>query len=518
MMKARPRLAAGVLAVGVAACGGGGGGEPPPAGPAPEVIVPVDGPAWPAFGRDAQHTAVGAIATQPLARIAWSTPLDLAPQRTAGGALLIHYGSPVITRRNTVLMPVKTAAAGAYRAEARIGQTGVLVWSLASDYLLPPQRNWVPSFNLLLSADRLVMPAAGGRVIVRDDPDAPTGATRTLAFYGDAAYAASPAAFDASVFVNTPITADSQGNLYFGFSVAGANPAGLAGGIARLGADGTVGFVRASAAAGDATMVKAAMNSAPALSADERTLYAVVNSAAARPTGRLLALDAATLATRANRALVDPVTLTPAWVSDDSTASPTVGPDGDVYIGVLEANPPAHNLRGWLLHFDGTLATTRPPAAFGWDITPSIVPRAMVPAYAGPSAYLLAIKYNNYIGVGTGDGRNRLAIVDPNATQADAISGAAVMREVLTIDGVTPDPDGGVKEWCINTAAVDPASRSILVNSEDGTLYRWDLPSNTFSERITMNNGVAESYTPTAIAPDGRIYSVNNATLFSVGR
>jgi hypothetical protein len=49
-------------------------------------------------------------------------------------------------------------------------------------------------------------------------------------------------------------------------------------------------------------------------------------------------------------------------------------------------------------------------------------------------------------------------------------------------------------------------------------LYRWHLPSNSFSERITMNAGVAQSYTPTAIGPDGRIYAINNAYLHSIGQ
>src|SRR5579863_885959 len=59
------------------------------------------------------------------------------------------------------------------------------------------------------------------------------------------------------------------------------------------------------------------------------------------------------------------------------------------------------------------------------------------------------------------------------------------MNEVIAIKGVTPDPKGfpnAVREWCINSAAVDPITRSVLANSEDGKLYRWDLTSNTFSQ------------------------------------
>ena len=173
-----------------------------------------------------------------------------------------------------------------------------------------------------------------------------------------------------------------------------------------------------------------------------------------------------------------------------------------------------------MLHFDATLTQIKTPGAFGWDNTASVVPRAMVPTYTGSASYLLMTKYNNYGGAGTGDGKNRIAILDPNQTQPDTITGIAVMKEILTLLAPTPDPEypGGVKEWCINTAAVDPLTRSVLVNNEDGYLYRWDLSVNSFTERIRLNSGTAQSYTPTAIGPDGVVYSINNAVLFAVGR
>ncbi len=507
-------------------CGGGGASDsppdvPPPPPPGPPV-VPVDGPAWPGFARNAQHTALGEIATQPLATLWWSTPVDLAPPYSSSGALLVHYGSPVITRRNTVVLPVRTGADNAFRVEARIGANGALLWSLDTSYRLPPH-NWLPSLNPVLTPDaRLLVPASGGRVLERASADVASGAVRTLVFYGEAAYNADPARHDATVFINTPLTSDSAGNVFFGFTVTGSNPAGLAGGVARLGADGSARWVRAADVAGDAAMLKTATNSAPALSNDERTLYVVVNNlppSGVRASGRLLALDAATLAARASVALTDPLQGSAAWVNDNASSSPTVGPDGDVYIGVLEANPPSHNFRGWLLHFDGALAQAKTPGGFGWDNTASIVPREIVPQYTGTSGYLLALKYNSYGGIGSGDGQHRVAIVDPNATQTDRFSSALVMQEVFTVLGPTPDYDyaGGVEEWCINTAAVDPQTSSVLMNSEDGHLYRWHLPSNTLAERIRMNNGYAQSYTPTAIGPDGRVYAVNNARLFSIG-
>src|SRR5262249_43351139 len=75
-----------------------------------------------------------------------------------------------------------------------------------------------------------------------------------------------------------------------------------------------------------------------------------------------------------------------------------------------------------------------------------------------------------------------------------------------------------VREWCINTAVVDPATDSVLANSEDGTLYRWNLASNSFTQAVTLTTGIGEAYTPTFIGADGTVYAINNAILFAVGQ
>ncbi|MBL8520452.1 MAG: hypothetical protein JNK75_07240 [Betaproteobacteria bacterium] len=504
---------------------GGGGGTSAPAVPLPDPVVPptgVVGPAWFGFGRDAQHTSLGAAAAQPIDRILWQTPVDLARQYS-GSLLFAHYGSPVITAKNSVILGVKTQAAGTFRIESRAGATGALLWSAPTDYLPPPGPAWFPTYNLVLTAaHRLYAPAAGGRLMMRVDADAAAETMQSIVFYGAATYSAAPAAYDANVFINTPLTADAAGNIYFGFQVNGANPAGLTSGIARVTPAGTGTWVAAAAAAQDALIGKCATNAAPALSADGRTLYVLVSEtprAGFIGSGRLLALEAATLATQASVRLIDPAAGTPAWVNDNGTSSPMVGPDGDVYIGVLEANPPSHHFTGWLLHFNATLAQIKTPGAFGWDNTPSVVPAAMVPSYTGASSYLLLSKYNHYARAG-GDGGNRVAILDPNQVQADKILGTPVMKEILSQLGPTPDPanPGGVYEWCINVAAVDPASRSVLINSEDGYLYRWDLAANAFAQRVRLNSGVGQAYTPTVLGPDGVVYSVNNAVLMAAGR
>jgi hypothetical protein len=488
-----------------------------PTAPAPAV----SGPAWRGFGRDAQHSAVGAVVTQDLDRIVWRKRLDLAPQYQSNGELLIHYGSPVITDQNTVVLPVKVGSTDGFRIEARSGGNGALIWAADSDYRPPATKSgWMPSYNLSLStAGRLYAPAGGGKLLLRDAPDAGGAPMRSAVFYGAQAYDAATATYDASVTINTPLTVDAQGNAFFGFEVTGANPAGLVSGIARMGADGGGTWLGASAAGGDPSITEVATNSAPALSTDLRTLYIAVKTD--NGSGYLLALDSQTLAPRATAPLIDPSTGSAAQVSDSSTASPTVGPDGDVYFGVLGSSGQAHNNRGWLLHFDAELTTRKLPGSFGWDDTASIVPSSMVASYTGSSAYFLMTKYNNYGGDGTaGDGQNRVAILDPGSSQPDPYASASVMEEVLTILGPTADPAvrGGVKEWCINSAAVDPLTGSVLLNSEDGILYRWDLSTNELSQQLRLQSGLGQAYTPTAIGADGAVYAISNATLFAVGR
>jgi hypothetical protein len=141
-----------------------------------------------------------------------------------------------------------------------------------------------------------------------------------------------------------------------------------------------------------------------------------------------------------------------------------------------------------------------------------------VPSYTGGSPYLLMVKYNNYKGAGSGDGANKIAILDPRTTQVDPISGKTIMKEVQTLLGPTfvSGSSGPVVEWCVNTAAVDPFTRSVLVSSEDGYLYRWDLVTNTASQRIQLTSGVGQAYTPTAVGANGAVYAVSNATLFSI--
>lgn len=478
---------------------------------------------WNGYGHDAQHTANSAVAAQPLTNIHWSTPVDLnAP---GGGDIFIHYGSPMVTAANTVLVPVKTGASDGFQVNAFNGATGAAFYTLSTGYTLPPH-GWTPSFGATLSLrNRLYYAGPGGTVFYRDQVDSATGTTGQIAFYGNAAYAANQAGFNSSVQISTPLTADRFGDIFFGFVAQGGNPGSLVSGIARIGVNGVGTWVSARAAAGgDGAVSQVSLNCAPALSNDQRTVYFAVSGGGGFSSGYLVSVNATSLAPIARILLNDPRGGL-ATVSGDSSAAPMVGPDGDVYYGVLENNCcSSHNDRGWMLHFNAALTLTKTPGSFGWDTTAAVVPAAAVPSYSGSSTYLILTKYNNYVGIGSGNGVNKVGVLDPNAAMQDPYSGVSVqvMKEVLTVTGPTPNPVGGfpnsVAEWCINTAAIDPFTKSAIVNSEDGVVYRWDFTSNTLSQSKVLTGGRGEAYTPTVIGPDGTVFAINNAILFAVGR
>src|SRR5206468_1585334 len=136
--------------------------------------------------------------------------------------------------------------------------------------------------------------------------------------------------------------------------------------------------------------------------------------------GHLASLNATTLAPISSIQLLDPRPgYGAAWIFSGSSAAPMVGPDGDVYFGVLEANFPSHNDRGWLLHFNSTLTQAKVPGSFGWDDTASVVPASTVASYTGSSSYLILSKYNDYADFGLGSGQNQVAILDPSAAMPD---------------------------------------------------------------------------------------------------
>ncbi|HEY2739483.1 MAG TPA: hypothetical protein VGK45_13835, partial [Thermoanaerobaculia bacterium] len=225
------------------------------------------------FAGNPQHTAVYAAPAQDLNVIRWSTAIDL---NTSGA--FAHFGAPLLTPGNTIVVPVKTATNG-FLINVFDAADGSAKYSLTTDYILP-SHNWIPVYQPALAASssgtRLYYAGAGGTVYSIDAPDSIShGAPVRQVFYTTLAnYQANAAAFNATVFINTPITPDGNGNIFFGFRVQGTAPAPLSttqSGFARIDPSGNAVYVLAGTAAGDAAVGRDAHNSAPALSNDQST-------------------------------------------------------------------------------------------------------------------------------------------------------------------------------------------------------------------------------------------------------
>ena len=171
------------------------------------------------FGANAQHTGIFTAPAQPLNAIKWQTDIDF---NNTGG--LAHYGSPVISANNTVFVPVRTASNG-FRVDAFNGATGTLKYTVNSDYIMP-LHGWIPPYNICIVGTRLYFAGAGGTMFHIDniDSNSPGAPVREVFYTSLANYNANAAAFNNTVFVNTPITADSTGNIFFGFRVRRPRP------------------------------------------------------------------------------------------------------------------------------------------------------------------------------------------------------------------------------------------------------------------------------------------------------
>lgn len=497
---------------------------------------------WYGYGGNPQHTSVSKVASTGLGTLKWKVAIDAFPQ-SAGSA---HYCSPSITAANTVITGMKTGESDGFKILARSGVNGASLYTETTDYSIPSTSNtfWNCVYPLGLVDGCVVGAGGGGTLLINNNADADAKSVKwsRLCFYQPVAtYNANPSAY-AGIKVNTPIMGSPSAICCFGYSVLdGTPPAAISaklgtGGVVKMNLDGACSYRRAAdlVPSNPGDTVFPAFNAEPATSADGSSIYVpIVN--ASQGAYYLVKLSLANLTEQAHVRITDAANGADVWICPCSSASPMVATDGQVFFGTLRNNDGSSH--GWMYQFDKNLAQNDatgkpfPIGAFGWDDTPALVLAKSVKSYKGTSPYLILTKYNNYRGTG-GDGRNRLAILDPknNDVTTDRITGIPTMNEVITVLGVTcdsdfyactaktdvTDPSVPVREWCINAAAVDNINRRAIVNSEDGHAYIWDFDTNSLQQGIKLQPSTGEPYTSTAIGPDGTAYVINKAYLHAL--
>ena len=443
----------------------------------------------------------------------------------------------------------------------------IIKWVAQTDWVPVPDNgsNWEPVFHPVLAGKFLYIPSSGG-VLLKIDRE--TGEQlETLNPFENS---------DPNIFVTGPVTADKNGNLFYNaLKLHPFEPYlrdALGAWLVRVGADGKITTAEfkslvPSAPASDGNCLtvfftplpwppspdakpdtypcgsqRPGVNVAPSIAPDG-TIYTISRAHFNPNYGYLVAVNpdltpkwAASLRDRladgcgvglpANGAKggcregaplgVDPSTnQKPAGrVTDQSTASPVVAPDGSILYGAYTRY---NNSRGHLMKFsaDGDYLTAYD---FGWDSTPAVFPH--------DGTYSVLIKDNHY-GIPSFCGVREYCLPDDEHYEIVSLNadlkkewGFASTNNMACetlADGTqkcTPHSNGF--EWCVNMVAVDQDG-TIFANSEDGNVYSIDRNGKAVGN-IFLKLALGAAYTPLAIGPDGKIYTQNDGTLFVVGK
>jgi len=200
---------------------------------------------------------------------------------------------------------------------------------------------------------------------------------------------------------------------------------------------------------------------------------------------------------------VEPATndLPAGTVSDLSTSSPVVAPDGSVLYGALTLY---NGSRGHLFHFDKNGAFLN-AFDFGWDTTPAVWPHN--------GTYSVILKENTY-----SSGPYYITQLDANLNVEWRFQNTTAEECERLPDGTRscrPARPGGF-EWCINAPAVD-VHGNVYANSEDGSLYVI-AQGGQLLHQFFLRLALGAAYTPLSIGFDGKIYTMNDGRMFVVGK
>ena len=543
-------------------------------------------PQWGANAQHDSSTTVVARAIDHIEQQVVIDPLADQIETLSGGFLIAHYPVPVIDgddvvvlRKGGTLTAFATRDSQSWSVVGMRRVNGQLIdrWKYESDWKPVPwgSASWEPVYHPIVSGEFVWAPGAGGTI---DQLDRNSGALiRRVNPFGT---------LDSTIFMSGPPAADANGNIYYNaiqFNLTGPwtiDPENSW--LVRIGANGSMSkatfasltpsaprssdlclltfsnddlpwppsrdAVPASARCG---AQRPGINVAPAIAPDG-TVYTISRAHFNSRYGYLVAvnadLTAKWTASMRNRlhdgcdvALpqsglpggcragslrgVDPADNEPGSgnVSDTSSASPVVTPDGKILYGSYTRYNYA---QGHLLMFD---ASGNFVAAYGWgwDVTPAI--------YRHGTTYSIILKENHY---SLGSYCNNPTFCPPDRTetapndpeqffivQLDASLLPEWRFKNTNTESCERQTDGSLVcmsdhphgfEWCVNAVAVDGRG-VVYADSEDGNLYAI-AQGGTLAQRLFLRVALGAAYTPTSIGPDGRVYTQNDGVMFVINQ
>jgi hypothetical protein len=511
---------------------------------------------WSQFGANPRHTGNSAVAAQPLLRTLADVVHDpFVPQEIApNGALYIHYAVPLLDGDDVfmsfkgVFAPGPSPSIITWGVKRLHWENGQLVekWVAGSDWGPVPSVAWEPPMQPVLANGFVYLPAAGA-TLFQIDRNTGQRVTRINPF----------ATLDYATFMSGPPTADASGNIIYGaFRVQSDNPWGsdvTGAWLVRATPDGTATAVPFSPLVSNAPAANAqctsrfasgtklppsptavaptitcgsqrpGLNVAPAIAADG-TIYIVSRTHFNERWGYLVAVNpdltpkwnvslrnrfqdgcdvllVSGTCTAGTTAGVDPTDNLPGSgaVSDFSTASPVVLPDGTILYGAFTGY---NDSNGHLTHFkaDSTYIGAYP---FGWDTTPAV--------WQHNGTFSIVTKHNFYFRALRPDPGEFIVQLDPNLTKEWEYRNPSTL---VCHDGDCEEEPFGF-EWCVNAPAID-ANGTVYANAEDGILYAIGQGGIRF-DHFTLAGPLGAAYTPLAIDAQGRVYAQTGGHLFAVG-
>jgi len=508
---------------------------------------------WPQWGGDPQHSGEVNWNGQNLNRFLADIVYDpFVPEEMAanGGNLLVHYQVPIIDGNDvymefksgnfTQLATWETQDWSEKRLSWQHGQL-VEVWSFTSDWKPVPFASrvsfngpfWEPVFHPVLEGNFIYVPTAGGTVAKLSTRNGTTAAS--INPFG--------ATKDMNIFVAGPLSADSNGNVYYNaIKLSPGRPWDdnvVDSWLVKIAPNGTSSKVRFATLTPDAPTAtdpcklgfsnsqlpwppspdavttttpcgsqRPGINVAPAIAPDG-TIYTVSRGHCVTRYNYLIAVNPnltlkwkASLRDRLNDGCgvllpiggpggcregahlgVDPGTNEPGpgRVLDDGSSSPTIAPDGSVIFGAYTRYNWA---QGHLMKFSST-GQFQGAYEFGWDITPGI--------YSHDGTYSIVTKDNHYGEVGSYCDVEAICPSDRTATHPNYPE-EYFITQLNSAMGV---------EWKFkntNTLSCSrDASGNVTCVSDHPNGFEWCV-----NAMATDNNGVVYS-----ISEDGNIFAIN---------